>query len=91
MSETLLPWSARYLVDAGIHFVEPATIKTVTVTYVYVCTSMTMYQVRRRQHVYTQDISHGSEQESAAASYKWGNELLGSVKCSHFPSWLVSE
>jgi len=36
LSGTLLPWSARHLVDAGIHFAKPATIKTVTVTCMYI-------------------------------------------------------
>jgi len=52
--------------------------------HMHVCTVTTMYQVRCRQHVYTQDAFHASGQESAAASYKWGNELLGCIKCSHF-------
>ena len=42
------------------------------------------YQVRPRQHVYTQDASHGSVQESAAASYKCANEVLSCINCSHF-------
>jgi hypothetical protein len=38
LSETLLPWTARYLADVGIHFAEPAAIKTFTVTCTYVLT-----------------------------------------------------
>jgi hypothetical protein len=52
--------------------------------HMHVCIGMIMYQVRPRQHVYTQDASHGSEHESAAASYKCGNKWLGCIKCSHF-------
>jgi len=52
--------------------------------HMHVCIGMTTHQVRRRQHVYTQDASHGSRQESAAFSYKQGNELLGYIKCNHF-------
>jgi len=54
--------------------------------HVYI--GMTLYQVRPSQHVCIRDVSVGSGQESAAASYKCSNELLGCIKCNQFTEHL---